>query len=227
VFAGALAPSVDGAVGGLGDSAATGADRAVGASMTLVGGSGTVSTGTDGAIGALTVSTSVVGALGDSATGATNGDFATCANGTTRGTTGTALVGGAGLGARGCTGLVGTASLSAPRALVVRSVVGICCGVLATGRGLSAFGSVERLGVLGSVGGTALVVGDLVGNATLCKLFDDDVVDKVVVLGAAETASSWSKDICSKACLACHDMGNNGPSPTLFGTTHIPCVATV
>jgi hypothetical protein len=191
VFAGALATAVDGAVGELGDSAATGADRAVCASMTLVGGSGTVSTGT------------------------------------TRGTTGTALVGGAGLGARGCTGLVGTASLSAPRALVVRSVVGICCGVLATGRGLSAFGSVERLGVLGSVGGTALVVGDLVGNATLCQLFDDDVVDKVVVLGAAETASSWSKDICSRACLACHDMGNNGPSPTLFGTTHIPCVATV
>jgi hypothetical protein len=114
------------------------------------------------------------------------------------------------VGIGGCTGLVGTASFSASRASVVSSTVGICCGVPATGRGLSAWGNVERLGVLGSVGGTALVVGDLVGGATLCKLLDDDDVVKlviVVLLDAAETAARFSKDNCSKACSACHAIG--------------------
>jgi hypothetical protein len=85
---------------------------------------------------------------------------------------------------------------------------------------------VERLGVLGSVGGTALVVGDLFGDATLCKLFDDDDddVELMVVLDAAETSSSSSKDICFRACLSCHDMGNFGP---FWFWTHIPFLATV
>jgi hypothetical protein len=112
------------------------------------------------------------------------------------------------MGTKGSTGLVGMASLSAPRASVVRFMVGICCGVPATGREWSVFGNVERLGVLGSVGGTALVVGDLVGGATLSKLLDDDIVELVVVvLDAAETAARLSKDTCSNACSACHDIG--------------------
>jgi hypothetical protein len=75
---------------------------------------------------------------------------------------------------------------------------------------LSAWGNVERMGFLGSVGGTALVVGDLVGGATLCKLLDDDdddVVELVVVVDAAETAARLSKDNCSNACSACHAIG--------------------
>jgi hypothetical protein len=84
-------------------------------------------------------------------------------------------------------------------------------------------GNVDRLG-FESVGGTALAVGDLVGDATLCNVLDVEVV----MFATAEASSRLSKDICSRACWTCHDMGNNGLSPTLFfGTTHIPCVATV
>jgi hypothetical protein len=112
------------------------------------------------------------------------------------------------MGTKGSIGLVGTAFFSAPRASVVRFMVGICCGIPVTGRGLSAWGNVERLGFLGSVGGTVLVVGDLVGGATLSKLLDDDIVELVVVvLDAAETAARISKDNCSNACSACHDIG--------------------
>jgi hypothetical protein len=159
--------------------------------------------------------------IGDSATGETAPPFgAMCtkgangvrasgtigATGATWARTGAAVVGA--MGTKGSIGLVGTAFFSAPRASVVRFMVGICCGIPVTGRGLSAWGNVERLGFLGSVGGTVLVVGDLVGGATLSKLLDDDIVELVVVvLDAAETAARISKDNCSNACSACHDIG--------------------
>jgi hypothetical protein len=110
-------------------------------------------------------------------------------------------------------------SFLASRASVVRSVVG---GV-PTGRGLSAFGNVEWLGLVGSVG-TVLNVGDLVGDTTLCKLLDN-VIEVAVALGP-ENASRLSKDICFTTCWACHDMGNNGPASLRY-LTDIPCLATL